>query len=142
MRFARTDLLGILIATLAPAGLMLLVVSGYDLWDHHGDPILPTVAMHLAIGAGLVAALSRFIRNWGLVGTLVGSLIAVIAAVIILQRTGNDGTTAATALKLAGAVLFLVINLVALREVAWHGLGPVLDRRDERRTAAVTDPQD
>ena len=58
-----------------------------------------------------------------------------VAGVVILQQTDNDGTTLATSLKLAGVVLFLLINLVALREIAWYGLGPVLNRRDARRAA-------
>ncbi len=135
MRFKRADLPGLLIATLAPAGMTLLVVAGYGLWDHHGDPLLPTIAVHIAIGAGLMAALTRFIKHWGLFGTLIGLLAVVIAAVLILQRTDNDGTTLATSLKLAGVVLFLIINVVALREIVWNGLGPVLERRDDRRAA-------
>lgn len=140
MRFKRADLPGILIAVLAPAGMMLVVVAGYELWNHHGTPLMPAIATQLAIGAGLLAAVTRFIRNWVLFGTLLALLGAAIATVILLQQTGNDGTTLATSMKLAAVGLFLLINLVALRDIAWHGLGPILERRDARieqaRTAA------
>jgi hypothetical protein len=115
--------------------MMLLVVAGYELWNHHGTPLMPAIATQLAIGAGLLAALTRLIRNWALFGTLLALLGLAIAGVLTLQQTDNDGTTLATSLKLAAAGLFLLINLVALREIVWHGIGPILNRRDDRRAA-------
>lgn len=135
MRFKRADLPGILIATLGPAGMMLLVTAAYGLWEHHGDPILPTIALHLAVGAGLLAAVSRFISHWGTVGMLLALLAAAIVTVLILQRTGNDGTTFATLMKISGVMLFLLVNAVIVIDVIWNGLGPVLERRDARRSA-------
>jgi hypothetical protein len=135
MRFTRSDLPGILIAALAPAGLFLVVIAAYDLWDHHGTPLLPTIAIHLAIGGGVIAVLSRFIRHWKLTGTLIGALLLVAATLILTRQTDNSGSNLDISLRLTGVVLFLLINFVILREAAWYGLAPLLDRRDARRAA-------
>jgi hypothetical protein len=135
MRFKRSDMPGLAIAVLAPVGMFVLLVNAYGLWDHHGDPLLPTISMNLAIGAGLIGAFARFIKAWGLLLTVIGALIATVVAVIILQQTGNDSTTFSTTLKLLGVGLFLLANLVIVQQLIVHGIGPILDRRDARKAA-------
>lgn len=135
MRFDRSDMPGLAIAVLAPVGVFILILNAYGLWDHHGDPLLPTISVHLAIGAGLIGAFARFIKAWNVLLTVIGALLAAIVGVIILQQTGNDGTAIATALKLSGVALFLLANLVILQQFIAHGIGPILDRRDARKAA-------
>ncbi len=135
MRFKRSDMPGLAIAVLAPVGMFILLVNAYDLWGHHGDPLMPTISMNLAIGAGLIGAFARFIKAWNLLLTVIGALIAAVVGVIILQQTGNDGTTAATVLKLLGVGLFGLANLIILQQLIVHGIGPILDRRDARQAA-------
>ena len=67
MRFHRSDLPGIIFAILAPAGMMLLILASYQIWDHHGTPLLGMIAGNIAIGAGLLAAFSRFIHKWDVI---------------------------------------------------------------------------
>ncbi len=132
MRFVRGDLPGIVIAALAGPALMLLFLASFETWDHRGTPLLGAIAANLAIGAGLLAVFSRFVRNWDLPIALLGILIAIVIAVIWVQRSGHDGTALATGLKLAGVVDFLLLNLAVGGQVLWHGLIPVLDRRAAR----------
>lgn len=132
MRFKRSDLPGILIATLAPAALFSLIVVSFGLQHHHGTPLLGALSGNIAGGAGVLAVFSRFIRRWDrVIGALV-LLIACVVGVILLQETGHDGGALATTLKLGGVVLFLVINLFVILDVLVHGLNPSLQRRDAR----------
>ncbi len=132
MRFKRSDLPGILIATLAPAGLFWLLVVSFGLEQHHGTPLLGALSGNIAGGAGVLAVLSRFVRRWDRVVGAVVLLIACVAGVILLQRTGNDGGAFATSLKLGGVLLFMVINLFVVLDVLVYGLNPSLQRRDAR----------
>jgi hypothetical protein len=132
MRFKRSDLPGILIATVAPAALFSLLVISFGLERHHGTPLLGALSGNVAIGAGVLAVLSRFVRRWDrVVGALV-LLIACVLGVITLQQTGNDGGAFATSLKLSGVLLFMVINLFVVIDVLVYGLNPSLQRRDAR----------
>lgn len=132
MRFKRSDLPGILIATVAPAALFTLLVVAFNLQLHHGTPLLGALAGNIAGGAGVLAVLSRFVRRWERVVIALTLLIACVVGVIMLQRTGNDGGAFATSLKLSGVLLFLVINLFVVLDVMVHGLNPSLQRRDAR----------
>jgi hypothetical protein len=138
MRFKRGDLVGMAIATLAPVAMFLLVLAAYELWDHHGSPLLAIVSTNVAIGAGLIGAFSRFIRNWDVVGGLALLLALAVLAVVIMQRTGNDGTALASGVKLLGVALFLGLNVAVVWQFLKHGLEPVLARRDERRAAQAS----
>ena len=135
MRFKRADLPGFAIAVLAPVGMMILILAAYRLWHHEGSPVLGAAAANLALGAGLLAAFSRFFRHWPLLLGLVLLLALDIAAVIVMQRSGNDHTAAATALKLLGVALFLALNAAALLDVLNEGVNPLLVRRDRRIAA-------
>jgi hypothetical protein len=136
MRFKRSDLAGMAIATLAPVALFLLFLNAYDLWDHHGSPLLAIMSTNVAIVAGLIGAFARFIKNWDVVGGLIGGLLLVVIAVLVMQRTGADGTALATGLKWAGVLLFLALNVALIWQFLKHGVEPMLIRRDERRRAA------
>ncbi|RLT36970.1 MAG: hypothetical protein DWI58_17760 [Chloroflexi bacterium] len=132
MRFKRSDVPGILIATVAPAALFSLLVLSFGLEHHHGTPLLGALAGNVAGGAATLAVLSRFVRRWDRVVITLALLIAAVLGVILLQRTGNDGGAFATSLKLAGVLLFGVINLFVILDVLVHGLNPSLQRRDAR----------
>jgi hypothetical protein len=135
MRFSRGDIPGLLIATLGPVGLMLLFLSSFDVWDHHGTPLLGFMSTNLAVGGGLLAAFSRFIRRWDIILGLLLALGLSIATVIVLQNTGDDGTSLATGLKWIGVVSFLLLNLVIIVEILNNGLIPMLNRNEARRAA-------
>lgn len=137
MRFKRSDAPGILIAVIAPVLLFWLFLTAFDVWHHHGTPLLGFMAGNFAIGGGILAAFSRFVRRWDVPVGLLGLLVLIVLGVIWTQQSGNDGTAGATALKLAGVVDFLVLNLVIALQVIENGLIPVLDRRDARRRAAL-----
>lgn len=132
MRFKRSDLPGILIATVAPAGLFWLLVVSFGLEHHHGTPLLGALSGNIAGGAGVLAVLSRFVRRWDRVVGALALLIASVVGVIALQQTGNDGGAFATSLKLGGVLLFLLINLFVVLDVLVYGLNPSLQRRDAR----------
>lgn len=132
MRFKRSDLPGILIATVAPALLFWLLVRSFGLEEHHGTPLLGALSGNVAAGAGVLAVLSRFVRRWDRVMVALGLLAGCVAGVLVLQWTGNDGTPLATALKLGGVLLFGVVNLFVVMDVLVHGLNPSLQRRDAR----------
>ena len=136
MRFQRGDLPGILIAALGPAAVMAIVAVGYDLGHHEGTPLLAVLATGIAVSGGLLAAFTRFIVHWRLPAALLALLLLDAAAVLVLQRTGDDGTPLATALKVLGVLLFLALNAVALFEIANEGLTPVIERREARIRAA------
>jgi hypothetical protein len=136
MRFKRNDLPGILIATLGPVGLMFLLLTSFQLWHHHGSPILGMLSANIAIGGGLIGAFSRFIKARDAVVGILVALVLCVVGVLALQASDNDGTAAATLLKLLGVVAFLVLNVVVIQQILSNGLNPVLVRRDERRAAA------
>lgn len=140
MRFKRADLPGILIATLAPVGLFILLVASYDLWEHHGTPLLGILSVHIAIGAGLIGAFSRFIRDWEPTLISLALLLLTVVGVIVLQRTGNDGTALATTMKLGGVLAFGLVNFAMVQQLLVNGLNPVLTRRDAR--LAAEEPQE
>ena len=131
MRFKRSDLPGILIATVAPALLFWLLVRSFGLEHHHGTPLLGALAGNVAGGAATLAVLSRFVRRWDRIVIAVTLLFACVAGVLVLQWTGNDGALA-NGLKWAGILLFGVINLFVITDVLVHGLNPSLQRRDAR----------
>jgi len=135
MRFHRSDLPGLLIATLGPVGLMLLFLSAFDTWQHHGTPLLGAMSANLAIGGGLLAAFTRFIRSWDVILGLLLALVLSIGAVIVLQQTGDDGTALATTLKWVGVVSFLALNVVVTLQIINNGLIPMLNRNEARRAA-------
>lgn len=132
MRFKRSDLPGILIATVAPALLFWLLVRSFGLEHHHGTPLLGALSGNIAGGAGVIAVLSRFVRRWDRVVIPLVLLAGCVAGVLVLQRTGDDGSSSATALKLAGVLLFGVVNVAVVLDVLVHGLNPSLQRRDAR----------
>ncbi len=136
MRFKRNDLPGILIATLGPVGLMFLLLTSFQLWHHHGSPILGMLSVNIAIGGGLIGAFSRFIKARDAVVGILLALVLCVVGVLALQASDNDGTAAATLLKLLGVVAFLALNVVVIQQILSNGLNPVLVRRDERRAAA------
>lgn len=135
MRFHRSDLPGILIAGLAPVGLTLLFLASFDVWHHHGTPLLGAMAANIAVGGGLLAAFARFIRKWDVplasILVILGSAVAVIA----LQQTDNDGTAGATLLKWLGVVGFLVFNVSVILQILNYGLIPALNQRAASRAA-------
>jgi 4-amino-4-deoxy-L-arabinose transferase-like glycosyltransferase len=134
MRFRRSDLPGILIAGLAPVGLMLIFLASFETWHHEGTPLLGTMSANLAIGGGLLAALTRFIRNWNVPLASVLLMVTCAAAVVILQETGNDNT-GANLLKWLGVLGFLVFNISVALQIVSYGLLPTLDRRAARLAA-------
>jgi hypothetical protein len=136
MRFKRSDLPGFLIAVLAPVWLMVLFLSAFDAWHHHGTPLLGFMATNIAIGAGLAAAFARFIRHWDFPLALIALLVVIVLAVNWAQRSGQDDASIAMILKWAGVIDFLVLNVAIAYQVLTYGLLPILDRRDARRAAA------
>ena len=135
MRFKRADLPGIAIATLAPPALLLLFLASYETWDHRGTPLLSFVGSNIAIGAGLAAVFSRFVRHWEVPLALLAVLMVVVTAVNVLQRTDNDGTALADALKWVGLLDFMLLNAAIGYQVLTNGLLPVMDRRSALRGA-------
>lgn len=136
MRFQRSDLPGLLVAVVGPVLLFFLLLEAYQLWSHHGSPILGIISVNLAIGGGLVGAFWRFIRARDAVIGLALGLVLVVGGVLALQASGNDGTTLAMLLKLVGVVLFLALNVVFVQQLLSNGLNPILVRRDEAKAAA------
>jgi hypothetical protein len=139
MRFARADLPGIVLAGLAPVGMFLLFLDMFGLWEHRGTPLLSILALALAGSGGLLAAFTRFVHHWRVVGGLITLLVLDALAVLAVQRAGLDTTVLANVLKLAGGVLFLAANGAIVWEVVDFGLLPILDRRAARRAAALDD---
>ncbi|MDA0365336.1 MAG: hypothetical protein O3B31_12695 [Chloroflexi bacterium] len=137
MRFKRSDLPGILIALLAPVGLTALFLTAFDVWHHEGTPLLGFMASNIAIGGGIAAAFSRFIRSWDVPVALFAILIGLVLGVLWIQQAGEDGTTIATLLKWGAMVDFLLLNIVVLGQVVSNGVLPILDRRDARRRATA-----
>jgi hypothetical protein len=141
MRFKRSDLPGILIAATAPVLLTVLFLQSFDVWDHHGTPLLGIMSANFAIAAGVAAAFTRFIRNWDVPIALFAVLAGIVAGVIWAQQTGYDGTAIATGLKWAGILVFLALNAVIAYQVLEYGVMPLLDRRDARRAAQRSQAQ-
>ena len=135
MRFKRSDLPGIVIAMVAPVLLTWLFLSAFGVWHHHGTPVLGFMAVNIAVGGGLIAAFTRFIRKWDAVLASIAVFVLVVLAVNWAQRTGNDHTMLATGLKWAGLIDFAVLNLLVIVQFLNNGLIPVLDRRDARLRA-------
>jgi hypothetical protein len=136
MRFQRRDIPGLLVAIGGSLALFFLVLEAYQLWGHHGSPLLGIISVHIAIGGGLIGAFWRFVKNKdAIIGVALALALAVIG-VLVLQATDSDGTALATTLKLAGVVLFLVLNVLVVWQILSHGLNPILQRRDDRRAEA------
>ena len=134
MRFHRSDLPGILIAGLAPVGLTLLFLNSFDVWGHHGTPLLGAMAANIAIGGALLAAFTRFIRNWDVPFASIVLMLVCAAAVVGLQKAGNDNT-GANFLKWLGLVGFLVFNISVVLQILGNGLVPALNQRAARLAA-------
>ena len=134
MRFHRSDLPGILIAGLAPVGLTLLFLNSFDVWEHHGTPLLGAMAANIAIGGALLAAFTRFIRNWDVPFASILLMLVSAAAVVSLQKAGNDNT-AADLLKWLGLLGFFVFNVSVVLQIIGNGLLPALDQRAARLAA-------
>jgi len=135
MRFHRSDLPGLLIAIGAPVGLMLLFLAAFDTWHHHGTPLLGAMAANLAIGGGLLAAFTRFIRNWDVILGFFLALVISVVTVIVLQQTDHDGTALATTLKWVGVIAFLGLNVLIPLQILSNGVIPMLNRNEARRAA-------
>lgn len=135
MRFKRADMPGLAIAVLGPVALFLLVLESYDLWYHHGSPLLGILSVHIAIGGGLLAGLWRFVQARDTVIGLALALALAIAGVFILRSSGNDGSAFSTMLKLISVGLFLALNAVVIQQLLWNGLNPILQRRDDAKAA-------
>ena len=141
MRFKRSDIPGMLIATLGPVALMFLLLESYQLWDHHGSPILAILSTNLAIVGGLIGAFWRFVRNRDAVIGLALGLALCIAGILTLRATGDDGTAVASFLKVGAVLFFLLLNAVVIWQFLAHGLNPILVRRDEQHAAAAAQEQ-
>ncbi len=135
MRFKRSDLPGILIAAVGPVLLMWLFLNAFQVWHHHGTPLLGFMAGNFAIAGGLLAAFARFVRRWDAPLASLVLLLLLTLGVVWAQHTGNDGTALATGLKLVAILDFLVLNLMIAYQVITNGLLPILDRRDARNRA-------
>ena len=138
MRFKRSDLPGFAIAILAGPALTVLFLASFDVWDHHGTPLVAFVGSNVGLMAGVAAVFSRFIRKWAVPVACIVVILVVVATVNWAQHTGNDGTALATGLKWLGVVAFLVLNASVLLQLATYGLLPILDRRDARRAAQAS----
>lgn len=132
MRFKRSDLPGILIASVAPALLFWLFVRSFGLEHHHGTPLLGAMSGNIAGGAATFAVFSRFVRRWDRVVIPTVLLIGCAVGVLVLQRTGDDGSAFATGLKIGGVLMFGLVNIAIILDVLVNGLNPSLQRRDAR----------
>lgn len=137
MRFKRADMPGLAIAVLGPVLLFLLLLEAYQLWDHHGSPILGMLSVNIAVGGGLIAGLWRFVKARDVVVGLALGIVLAVAAVFVLRGTGSGDTAFANVLKLLAIVLFLALNAVVVQQLLWNGLNPILQRRDDARAAAA-----
>lgn len=137
MRFKRADMPGLAIAVLGPVLLFLLLLEAYQLWDHHGSPILGMISVNIAVGGGLIAGLWRFVKARDAVVGLALPLTLAVVGVLVLRETGSGDSTLATILKLLGVGLFLALNVVIVQQLLWNGLNPILQRRDDAKAAAA-----
>ena len=135
MRFHRSDLPGIIFAILAPAGMMLLLLASYEIWDHHGTPLLGMLAGNIAIGAGLLAAFSRFIHKWGMIIVSLLLIVLSVIAVLTFQQLENTSNIYYTLLKCVGVFGFVGVNDSVILQFLNNGLEPALNRSDERLAA-------
>ncbi|MCK9494805.1 MAG: hypothetical protein M0R75_04820 [Dehalococcoidia bacterium] len=141
MRFKRADLPGLAIAVLGPVGLFLLLLESYQLWHHHGSPILGILSVHIAIGGGIIGGLWRFVKARDAIIGLALALALAIIGVVALRSVGDGDTTLANILKIVSVVLFLVLNAAVIQQLLWNGLNPILQRRDDARAAAAAEEQ-
>jgi len=141
MRFKRADLPGLAIAVLGPVGLFLLLLESYQLWHHHGSPILGILSVHIAIGGGIIGGLWRFVKARDAIIGLALALALAIIGVVVLRSVGDGDTTLANILKIVSVVLFLVLNAAVIQQLLWNGLNPILQRRDDARAAAAAEEQ-
>ncbi len=132
MRFHKSDLPGLLIATLAPAGLMLLFLASFEVWEHHGTPLLGAMAGNIAVGGGLIAGFSRFIRRWGVPILGFVLILSAVAVVNALKLSGDDGTAISTLFKWLGVVGFGIFNVSVALQILTNGLIPALNQRAAR----------
>ncbi|MBG93024.1 MAG: hypothetical protein CL792_03490 [Chloroflexi bacterium] len=132
MKFHRSDLPGIIFAILAPAGMVLLILASYEIWDHHGTPLLGMIAGNIAAGAGILAAFSRFIEKWDAIITFL--LLIAISVITVLTFQGIEYTSNPyyTLIKWVGVFGFLGFNVSVILQLLRNGLEPALNRRDER----------
>ena len=137
MRFKRADIPGLLIAVLGPVALFLLLLESYQLWHHHGSPILGILSANIAIGGGLVGGLWRFVKARDAVVGLALALALTIVGIFIMRGAGEGSSTLANVLKLVSIALFLGLNVVVIQQLLWNGLNPILQRRDDARAADV-----
>lgn len=137
MRFKRADMPGLAIAVLGPVALFVLLLESYELWDHHGSPLLGILSVNIAIGGGLIAGLWRFVHARDAVVGLALALALAIIGVFILRGTGEGSSALANGLKLISVGLFLALNAVVIQQLLWNGLNPILQRRDDAKAAAL-----
>lgn len=138
MRFQRRDLVGMVVAVVGPLLLFLLILESYQLWDHHGTPLLAFLSVNLAVGGGLIGASWRFVRAKDAVIGITLALALTVAGIFTLRGGEADGGAVDTSLTLIAVLLFLALNGVVVWQLLVHGLNPVLQRRDERRAATET----
>lgn len=137
MRFKRADMPGLAIAVLGPVGLFFLILESYNLWSHHGSPILGMLSVNIAVGGGLIAGLWRFVKARDAVVGMALALALAIVGVLVLRATGEGGSVFANGLKILSILIFLALNAVIVQQLLWNGLNPILQRRDDARAAAA-----
>lgn len=133
MRFKRSDLPGLLIATVAPPLLFVLFLQSFGVYNHRGTPLLGFVAANLAVAIGILAMFTRFVRNWDVPIGFALALATLVGLIIWLQHLGYDDGGFALTLKWLAILDFLALNIALGYQVLVHGLLPVLDRRAARR---------
>ena len=141
MRFARADLPGLAIATLAGPLLMVLFLASLDTWGHRGTPLLGFMGSNLGIAVGVAAVFARFIRRWEWPLAFVAVIAVSVGAVYWAQQSGNDGGALATLLKWLGVIGFAGLNVTVLWQLLRNGIVPILERRDARRAAELAAEQ-
>ncbi len=137
MRFKRADMPGLAIAVLGPVLLFLLLLEAYQLWHHHGSPILGMLSVNIAVGGGLIAGLWRFVKARDAVVGLALAIVLAVVGVLILRETGSGDSVGANILKILAIGLFLALNAVIVQQLLWNGLNPILQRRDDAKAAAA-----
>lgn len=135
MRFHRSDIPGLLIAVIGPVGLMLVFLASFETWDHHGTPLLGAIAGNLAVGAGLIAAFSRFIRSWDAILGLALILGVSAGIVVTFQQIGDGDGGYADTFKWVAVVAFLALNVLVPWQFLTNGLIPWVNRREAARAA-------